>query len=69
MMTVIGDRFGGADLVSVYAVMSLAWGVGAFVGPGLAGGAMAVTTHGLPIVAAASCAAFILLAVALPSKA
>lgn len=62
MMTMVGSRFRGGDLVSVYAVMSVAWGAGAFIGPGAAGTAMALTPHGLPLFAAAVCAAFTMLA-------
>lgn len=58
MMAIVGSRFAGGDLVSVYAVMSIAWGVGAFVGPSAAGAAMDFTLHGLPIFAALACAAF-----------
>ncbi len=64
MMALIGSRFRGGDLVSVYAVMSVAWGAGAFIGPSAAGAAMELTRHGLPFFAAASCAAFTLLAIA-----
>ena len=64
MMAIVGSRFHGGDLVSVYAAMSVAWGLGAFVGPGAAGAAMELTRDGLPLFAAAACAAFTLLAVA-----
>ena len=63
VMTVVGSRFQGGDLVSLYAVMSVAWGLGAFVGPGAAGVAMDLTRHGLPYFAAATCAVFTVLAV------
>lgn len=63
MMALIGSRFAGGDLVSIYAVMSVAWGAGAFIGPSTAGVAMDVTLHGLPYFAAAACAAFTVLAV------
>jgi MFS family permease/uncharacterized membrane protein HdeD (DUF308 family) len=62
VMTEVGSRFRGSDLVSVYAVMSLAWGVGAFFGPGSAGIAMELARHGLPLFAAAACAGFTVLA-------
>ena len=64
LMAEVGSRFRGGDLVSVYAVMSVAWGVGAFVGPSAAGAAMDLARHGLPYFAAFACAAFTLLAVA-----
>lgn len=65
MMAVVGSRFRGGDLVSVYAVMSVAWGAGAFVGPSAAGTAMDLTRHGLPIFAAIVCAGFTVLAILL----
>jgi MFS family permease/uncharacterized membrane protein HdeD (DUF308 family) len=58
MMALVGSRFRGGDLVSVYAVMSVAWGAGAFIGPGAAGAAMDLTRHGLAIFAAIACAGF-----------
>ncbi len=63
IMAVVGSRFQGGDLVSVYAVMSVAWGAGAFIGPGSAGAAMDLARHGLPIFAAIACAAFTVLAI------
>ena len=63
MMAVVGSRFQGGDLVSVYAVMSVAWGLGAFVGPGSAGIAMDLARNGLPVFAAIACALFTALAV------
>ena len=63
MMAMVGSRFRGGDLVSVYSVMSIAWGVGAFIGPGAAGTAMDLTRHGLPIFATLACALFTLLAI------
>lgn len=63
MMALVGSRFQGGDLVSIYAIMSVAWGVGAFVGPGAAGVAMDLTSHGLPYFAAIVCAAFSVLAI------
>ncbi|MGI4941846.1 MAG: MFS transporter [Janthinobacterium lividum] len=63
MMALVGSRFRGSDLVSVYAVMSVAWGAGAFIGPSAAGAAMDLARHGLPIFAALVCAAFTMLAV------
>jgi MFS family permease len=65
VMTEVGSRFRGGDLVSVYAVMSVAWGVGAFVGPSSAGVAMDATRHGLPFFAASTCAGFTILAILL----
>ncbi|ATJ92704.1 MFS transporter [Acetobacter tropicalis] len=61
MMGVVGREFRGGDLVSVYSVMSIAWGVGAFIGPGATGVAMDITKHGLPYFAAFACALFVVL--------
>jgi hypothetical protein len=58
MMAIVGSRFTGAELVGIYAVMGLVWGVGALLGPALAGIAMDISTHGLPIFAALACLAF-----------
>lgn len=69
MMTVVGSKFQGSDLVSVYSLLSVAWGIGAFIGPGSAGLAMQLTQHGLPIFAAIACGAFTLLAILFPRKA
>ncbi|MCP1194716.1 hypothetical protein NKW84_02430 [Acetobacter senegalensis] len=61
MMGIIGREFRGGDLVFVYSVMSIAWGVGAFIGPGATGVAMDITKHGLPYFAAFACALFVVL--------
>ncbi len=58
MITIVGSRFGGSQLVAIYAMMSVAWGVGALVGPPLGGAAMHLNDHGLPLVAALACGAF-----------
>lgn len=58
LLAILGDRFGGAELVGVYAVMGLAWGVGALLGPLLVGAAAALTPHALPLVAGAACLLF-----------
>lgn len=60
MITIVGSRFKGGDLVALYAIMSVAWGLGALVGPPLGGLAMQSIPHGLAIFAAAGCAAFVL---------
>ena len=61
MLTLVGSRFSGGDLVGIYAVMGLAWGGGALVGPSLVGLAMAWSPHyGLPWAIAAGCLAFAL---------
>jgi len=58
MLTMVGSRFKGGELVGVYAVMGLSWGVGALAGPAIAGVAMDLVPHGLPLFAAASCLIF-----------
>jgi MFS family permease len=61
MLTMVGSRFRGTDLVGIYAVMGLAWGIGALVGPSLAGAAMHQSpAYGLPVFVACACAAFAL---------
>jgi MFS family permease len=62
MLTVVGSRFRGSDLVGIYAAMGVTWGVGALLGPMLVGVAMTFTVQGLPLVAAASCLAYALFA-------
>jgi len=58
MMAIVGSRFAGTELVGIYAVMGLVWGLGALLGPALAGLAMDLSAHGLPIFAALACLAF-----------
>jgi MFS family permease len=61
MLAMVGSRFQGNDLVGVYAVMGLAWGVGALVGPSAAGLAMLGSARfGLPGMIAVACALFAL---------
>lgn len=61
MLAMVGSHFEGSDLVGVYAVMGLAWGLGALAGPALAGVAMGVSAlFGLPGVIALGCAVFAL---------
>jgi len=60
MLTVVGSRFKGAELVGIYAVMGLTWGAGALVGPALAGLAMDFLPHGLAIFASLACFAFVI---------
>ncbi|TCT07567.1 MFS transporter [Aquabacter spiritensis] len=65
MLTVVGSRFKGGELVGIYAVMGLVWGGGALVGPLAAGLSMQVFAHGLAYFAAIACAAFALAAILL----
>ncbi|MFO7278673.1 MAG: MFS transporter [Gammaproteobacteria bacterium] len=56
--TAVGSRFSGGQLLGMYGGMSIAWGVGALLGPAVTGVLMEHARHGLPWVAAAACAAF-----------
>ena len=60
-MTMMGRRYRGADLIGVNTSFVFIWGVGAAVGPGLSGGAMAAFgPDGMPAVGMLLCAAFLL---------
>lgn len=37
VVTLVGERFSNGELVGVYAVLSIAWGVGALIGPMMGG--------------------------------
>jgi MFS family permease len=58
MLTIVGSRFAGGQLVGIYAAMGLMWGAGALLGPLLAGFAMQWMNHGLPLFVAFACACF-----------
>jgi MFS family permease len=60
MLTVVGSRFQDGELVGIYAIMGLTWGMGALLGPAFAGLAMDITPHGLPLFASLACMAFVL---------
>jgi MFS family permease len=61
MLAMVGSRFAGGELVGVYAVMGMAWGLGALVGPAMAGAAMGASAlFGLPGIIALGCAVFAL---------
>ncbi len=62
MITLVGSRFKGGDLVGIYAVSGLFWGLGALVGPLGAGFAMQVHPHGLALFATLACSLFALAA-------
>ena len=59
MLAIVGSRFRGGDLVGIYAAMGLTFGLGALIGPALAGIAMDATLHGLPLFVAALCFLFL----------
>ncbi|NTG30073.1 MFS transporter [Agrobacterium rhizogenes] len=67
-VAMLGDHYEGSELIGIYALLSVAWGIGAFAGPLLCGIAMEVTLHGLPLFAALTCGAFVLFSVFLPIK-
>jgi len=59
MLMIVGSRFSGGELVGVYAVMSVAWGGGALIGPMAVGFAMGVSPGvGLPFAVALGCGLF-----------
>lgn len=69
MLAMVGGRFQGNDLVGVYAVMGLAWGAGALIGPSAAGLAMLGSARfGLPGVIALACACFAMFAMRTRSR-
>jgi MFS family permease len=59
MLTIVGSRFSGGDLVGIYAGMGLTWGAGALIGPVLAGAAMQALPHGLALFVAFACVLFL----------
>lgn len=65
MLTIVGSRFQGSQLVGIYASMGLFWGGGALLGPLLAGGAMHFSPHGLVFFVSAACAVFTIMATVL----
>jgi MFS family permease len=62
MLSIVGSRFGGSQLVGIYAAMGLMWGAGALLGPLLAGIAMQWLNHGLSLFVAMACGCFMLAA-------
>ena len=53
-MTIVGQRFQGADLVTANASFGFLWGLGMLIGPFLSGSAMDIwDPHGFPGVLAA----------------
>ncbi|WP_333681412.1 MFS transporter [Dyella sp.] len=59
MLAMVGERFAGASLVGIYAVMGLAWGAGALAGPTLAGLSMGASARfGFPALISLACAGF-----------
>lgn len=58
IITVMGSRYQGSELVGIYAVTGVTFGLGAFAGPMLTGAAMGLSMHGLPMVIGIACVAF-----------
>jgi MFS family permease len=59
MLTIVGSRFKGAELLGVYAASGLFWGLGALIGPLIAGLFMELFFHGFPFYVCFICLAFI----------
>lgn len=57
-IAVLGEAYEDAELLSIYALLSIAWGLGALVGPLAGGVAMEVSTHGLAFFATLACGGF-----------
>ena len=58
VLTIVGSKFRGGELIGIYATMEFMWGVGALLGSLLAGAAMYLASHGLAFFVAATCAVF-----------
>ncbi|MER8690439.1 MFS transporter [Mesorhizobium sp. M1136] len=61
-VAMLGEAYKDAELLSIYALLSIAWGIGALLGPLIAGMAMESSPHGLPVFAAITCGGFTLFA-------
>lgn len=61
-VAMLGDTYKDAELLGIYALLSVAWGAGALLGPLIGGVAMDGSPHGLPIFAAIACGGFALFA-------
>jgi MFS family permease len=61
-VAMLGDDYRDNELLGVYALLSIAWGIGALLGPLIGGIAMEGSPHGLPIFAAITCGGFALFA-------
>lgn len=61
-VTILGDRYRGADLITANAAIGIIFGLGSVTGPIVAGGAMDLwDPHGLPLVLGAASGGFLLL--------
>lgn len=61
-IAMLGDTYKGTELLGIYALLSIAWGAGALLGPLVGGVAMEGSPHGLPVFAAIACGGFALFA-------
>jgi MFS family permease len=61
-VAMLGDAHKDTELLGIYALLSIAWGIGALLGPLLGGSAMESSPHGLPVFAAITCGGFALFA-------
>jgi len=61
-VAMLGDTYKDAELLGIYALLSIAWGIGALLGPLIGGLSMEGSPHGLPVFAAIACGGFALFA-------
>jgi len=61
-IAMLGDTYKGTELLGINALLSIAWGAGALLGPFVGGVAMEGSPHGLPVFAAIACSGFALFA-------
>ncbi len=61
-VAMLGESYQDSELLSIYALLSIAWGIGALVGPLIGGLAMEGSPYGLPVFAALACGSFTLFA-------
>lgn len=61
-VAMLGDAYKDTELLGIYALLSIAWGAGALLGPLIGGMAMEGSPHGLPAFAAIACGGFALFA-------
>ena len=62
-IAMLGDTYKDTELLGIYALLSISWGIGALLGPLIGGIAMEGSPHGLPIFTAIACGAFALFAI------
>ncbi|TWG91107.1 putative MFS family arabinose efflux permease [Mesorhizobium sp. J18] len=62
-IAMLGDTYKDTELLGIYALLSISWGIGALLGPLIGGITMEGSPHGLPIFTAVACGAFALFAI------